>query len=156
MKKLAILSSVALIGFGSLAAATDAEARTRRSTARAVAAGVVGGLAAGALIGAATNAYAAPGYTYGGYYPAYGTAYAPAATTYGYGTTYAPATTYRTTRVVSGYGYQPEVYEEYVPRRRYRTTRVVRSTTSYAPAAYSWGSPGVTVSYGAPAYGYRW
>ena len=144
MKKLAILSSVALIGFGSLAAATDAEARTRRSTARAVGAGMVGGLAAGALIGAATNAYATPAYTYGGgYYPGYG-----------YGTTYAPATTYRTTRVVSSYD-NPYAYEEYVPRRRYRTTRVVRST-SYVPAGYSWGSPGVSVGvgYGAPAYGY--
>ena len=70
MKKLAILSAVALIGVGSLAS-TDAEARNRRVNAGAVAAGVVGGLAAGALIGAAAaSSYYPYGY-YGGYYPAY-------------------------------------------------------------------------------------
>ena len=140
MKKFAVLASVALIGFGSLAT-TDAEARSRRSNAGAVAAGVVGGLAVGALIGAATNAYAAPTYSYG---------YAPS------GTYYAPAPAYRTTRVVRSYDYAPEVYEEYVPARSYRTTRVVRTYDTYAPAAYSWRGPSasVGVGYGSPGYSY--
>jgi hypothetical protein len=165
MKKLAILSTVALIGFGSVAA-TEAEAQNRRRGG-AIAAGVIGGLAAGALIGAASNAYAAPAYSYG--YSPYG--YAPA---YGYG--YAPAT-----RVVQSYGYAPAYQEVYVPRRTvrstrvvrraapgyrttrvvqsyaapaYRTTRVVRSYDPYASSYY--GGPGVSVGvgFGSPGFGY--
>jgi hypothetical protein len=129
MKKLAVLSAVALIGAGVFTAA-DAEARYRRGNGGAVAAGIIGGLAAGALIGAAaSNAYAAPAYDYG---------YAP--TGYGYG--------YSAPRVVRSYEYAPAYY---VPRRTYRTRvvetydyvptyrtrRVVRSY-DYAPADYGW------------------
>jgi hypothetical protein len=94
MKRLAILSTAALIGVGSMAA-TEAQAQYRRSSGGAVAAGVIGGLAAGALLGA----YAAPGYVYGGYGPVeYDYGYAPAVGSYGhapmgyYG--YAPAPAY--------------------------------------------------------------
>ena len=82
MKKLAVLSTAALIGLGSMAASTtDAEARWRgHRGGGAVAAGIIGGLAAGALIGAATNAYAAPSY---GYAPSYSYGYAPVAYDYG-------------------------------------------------------------------------
>ena len=126
MKKIAVLSTVALIGLGSLHA-TQAEARDGRN-ARAVAAGVVGGLVAGALIGAATsNAYAAP---------AYGYAYAPA-----YGYDYAPAPAYRTTRVVRRHSYVPAYEYEYAPRRTYRTTRVVRSY-EYTQPRYGYGTAG--------------
>jgi hypothetical protein len=153
MKKLAILSTVALIGFGSVAA-TEAKAQNRRRGG-AIAAGVIGGLAAGALIGAASNAYAAPGYGYGS--APYGYGYAPA---YGYG--YAP-----TTRVVQSYGYAPAYQEVYVPPRTvrstrvvrrvapgYRTTRVVQSYDPYASGYY--GSPGVSVGvgFGSPGFGY--
>ncbi len=169
MKKLAILSAVALIGFGSVAA-TEAEAQNRRRGG-AIAAGVIGSLAAGALIGAASNAYAAPAYGYGYGSSPYGYGYAPA---YGYG--YAPAT-----RVVQSYGYAPAYQEVYVPRRTvrstrvvrraapvyrttrvvqsyaapaYRTTRVVRSYDPYASGYY--GSPGVSVGvgFGSPGFGY--
>ncbi len=63
MKKLAVLSTAALIGLGSIAATTDAEAGWRgRHRGGAVAAGVIGGLAAGALIGGAIAAQQAPVY----------------------------------------------------------------------------------------------
>jgi hypothetical protein len=169
MKKLAILSTVVLIGLGSVAT-TEAEAQNRRRGG-AIAAGVIGGLAAGALIGAASNAYAAPAYGYGYGSSPYGYGYAPA---YGYG--YAPAT-----RVVQSYGYAPAYQEVYVPRRTvrstrvvrraapgyrttrvvqsyaapaYRTTRVVRSYDPYASSYY--GGPGVSVGvgFGSPGFGY--
>jgi hypothetical protein len=132
MRKLAVLSAVALVGFGSrsMAATTDAEARSRRNTGAVVAAGVAG-LAVGGLIGAAaSNAYAAPayGYSYPAYdYPSYG--YAPVATT----------------RVVRSY--------DYVPAPVYRTTRVVRYS---APVTYNYGYAPVRngYSWGGPAYGY--
>lgn len=49
MRKLAVLSTAALISAGAIAS-SGAEARDRRG---AIAAGVIGGIAAGALIGAA-------------------------------------------------------------------------------------------------------
>jgi hypothetical protein len=52
MRKLAVLTAVALVGLGSMIATTDAEARSRRNTSAVVAAGVAG-LAVGGLIGAA-------------------------------------------------------------------------------------------------------
>ncbi|MBQ0820818.1 hypothetical protein KBI52_11435 [Microvirga sp. HBU67558] len=126
MRKLAVLSAVALVGFGSMAASTDAEARSRRNTGAVVAAGVAG-LAAGGLIGAAaSSAYAAPAYGYG--YPAYG---------------YAPVMTTRVVRTYDDY--------DYAPAPVYRTRRVVRYsapvTYGYAPARYGY-------SWGGPAYGY--
>jgi hypothetical protein len=155
MKKLAILSTAALIGVGSIAASTtDAEARWRghRGGGGAVAAGVIGGLAAGALIGAAaSNAYAYPSYGYGyGYAPAYG--YAPVA--YGapvraysyepaYGYDYAPA--YRT-RVVRA---------RYAPVYRQRLARSYGPDYGYAPAYYSggyYGGPRVSVGFGSGGY----
>ncbi len=147
MKKLAVLSTAALIGLGSIAA-TDAEARSRRGA--TVAAGVFG-LAAGAMLGAAAaNAYAAPGYGYyGSYAPGYSYGYAPAysygyaAPAYGYA---APAYGYAPAYYGGGYGpvtstyygggYAPE-YRTTTRRvvRTYRTpsqtTRVVRRTTRY-------------------------
>ena len=133
MKKLAVLSAAALIGLGTVASTTSAEAQSRRGA--AVAAGVIGGLAAGALIAGAANAYAAPRYGYG-----YGYAPAPA---YGYG--YAPA---------YGYGYAPVVQQVYVPPRRvYRTTRVVR-TYPYAPTYYSRPAVSIGLGFGSPYY--RW
>ena len=133
MKKLAVLSAAALIGLGTVASTTSAEAQSRRGA--AVAAGVIGGLAAGALIAGAANAYAAPRYGYG-----YGYAPAPA---YGHG--YAPA---------YGYGYAPVVQQVYVPPRRvYRTTRVVR-TYPYAPTYYSRPAVSIGLGFGSPYY--RW
>ena len=133
MKKLAVLSAAALIGLGTVASTTSAEAQSHRGA--AVAAGVIGGLAAGALIAGAANAYAAPRYGYG-----YGYAPAPA---YGYG--YAPA---------YGYGYAPVVQQVYVPPRRvYRTTRVVR-TYPYAPTYYSRPAVSIGLGFGSPYY--RW
>ncbi|EIM26893.1 hypothetical protein [Microvirga lotononidis] len=129
MRKLAVLSAVALVGFGSLADTTDAEARSRRNTGTVVAAGVAG-LAVGGLVGAAaSNAYAAPAYGYS--YPAYGSP------SYGY----APVTTTRVVRTYDDY--------DYPPHSVYRTTRVVRYSApvtygyGYAPAryGYSWGGP---------------
>jgi hypothetical protein len=152
MKKLAVLSTAALMGLGSMAASTtDAEARWRgRHHGGAVAAGLIGGLAAGALIGAATNAYAAPSYGYGyGYAPAYSYGYAPA---YSYG--YAPAS----------YGYAQTAYydDDYVTAPVYRT-RVVRRA-HYAPVyrqrivrahyAPAYRMRAVRAHY-APAYGAR-
>jgi len=132
MRKLAVLSAVALIGLGSMAATTDAEARSRRNTGAVVAAGVAG-LAVGGLIGAAaSNAYAAP--AYGHSYPAYGYP------SYGY----APVAT---THVVRSYDYG------YAPAPVYRTRRVVRYT---APVTYDYGYAPVRYGYswGGPAYGY--
>ena len=81
MRKLAVLTAVALVGLGSMIATTDAEARSRRNTSAVVAAGVAG-IAVGGLIGATTsNAYAAPAYGYS--YPAYAypsSGYAPVTT----------------------------------------------------------------------------
>ena len=156
MKKLAVLSTAALVGLGSIAASTtDAEARWRgrHHGGGAVAAGIIGGLAAGALIGAATNAYAAPSYGYApassyGYAPAASYSYAPA---YGYG--YAPAS----------YGYAQTAYydDDYVAAPVYRTRvvhrvhapvyrqRIVRA--HYAPA---YRTRAVRAHY-APAYGAR-
>ncbi|WP_201836061.1 hypothetical protein [Microvirga zambiensis] len=126
MRKLAVLSAVALVGFGSLAASTDSEARSRRNTGAVVAAGVAG-LAVGGLIGAAaSNAYATPAYGY----PSYG---------------YAPVTTTRVVRTYDDY--------DYAPPPVYRTRRVVRYSApvtydyGYAPARYGY-------SWGGPAYGY--
>jgi hypothetical protein len=156
MKKLAILSTAAVIGVGSIAASTtDAEARWRghRGGGGAVAAGVIGGLAAGALIGAAaSNAYAYPSYGYG-YAPAYDYGYAPVA----YGTpvraySYEPA-----------YYAQPRVYRQRVVRARYAPVyreRVVRSYSypayGYAPAYYGgggyYGGPRVSVGFGSGGY----
>jgi hypothetical protein len=153
MKKLAVLTTVALISLGA-AAAPQAQARDGRNA--AIAAGVIGGLAAGALLGAAvSDASAAPASVYG---------YAPV--TEGYAVVPAPA--YETTRVVRRYDVPDTYVEEYAPRRVYRTTRVVRTYDSpvaygddcpperaytttrvvrsygYAPAReeYSWGGPG--------------
>ncbi|HEV2603366.1 MAG TPA: hypothetical protein VGU24_06870 [Microvirga sp.] len=135
MKKLAVLSAAALIGLGTVASTTSAEAQSRRGA--AVAAGVIGGLAAGALIAGAANAYAAPRYGYG-----YGYGYAPAPA-YGHG--YAPA---------YGYGYAPVVQQVYVPPRRvYRTTRVVQ-TYPYAPTYYSRPAVSIGLGFGSPYY--RW
>ena len=146
MKKLAVLSTVALIGIGSVATAPDAEARPWRGhRGGAVAAGVIGGLAAGALIGAAaSSAYAAPAYGYDyGYAPAYGYGYGYAPVAY----EYAPAPVYRT-RVVRR-SYAPVAYGyDYAPV--YRTRRVVRTSYRYAPVSYSYG-----YSWGGPAY-YGW
>jgi hypothetical protein len=126
MKKLAVLSAVALIGAGAFTA-TDAEARYRRSNGGAVAAGIIGGLAAGALIGAAaSNAYAAPAYDYGYAPTGYGYPAPRVVRSYEYAPAYyVPRRTYRT-RVVETYDYVPT----------YRTRRVVRSY-DYAPA-YGW------------------
>jgi hypothetical protein len=168
MKKLAILSTAALIGVGSIAASTtDAEARWRghRGGGGAVAAGIIGGLAAGALIGAAaSNAYAYPSYGYGyGYAPAYG--YAPVA--YGapvraysyepaYGDDYAPA--YRTRVVRTRYA---PVYRErvvrahYAPAYRQRLARSYGPNYGYVPAYYGggyYGGPSVSVGFGSGGY----
>jgi hypothetical protein len=150
MKKLAVLSTAALIGLGSIAASTtEAEARWRGHRGGAVAAGVIGGLAAGALIGAAaSNAYAYPGYDYGyapvSYAPAY---YAPAA----YYEEPAPVVVRR--KVVRHVAYAP------VQRRRvvvyddapvYRT-RVVHRVPAYSYGGYApayWGGPSVSVGFG--------
>lgn len=173
MKKLAVLSTTALIGFGSIAASTtDAEARWRgHRGGGAVAAGVIGGLAAGALIGAAaSNAYAYPSYGYGyEQVPAYGYGYAPvgyrgAVRAYSYepayGYDYAPA--YRTRvvraryapvyreRVVRSYGYAPRqrLARSYGPEHH-----------GYAPAYYGggygggyYGGPRVSVGFGSGGY----
>ncbi len=105
MKKLAVLSAAALIGLGTVASTTSAEAQSRRGA--AVAAGVIGGLAAGALIAGAANAYAAPRYGYGyGYAPAYGYGYAPVVQQ----VYVPPRRVYRTTRVVRTYPYAPTYY----------------------------------------------
>jgi hypothetical protein len=132
MKKLAVLVAAALIGLGSIAS-TGVEAGDRRNGGAVVAAGIVG-LAAGAMLGAAaSNAAAAPAY----------------------GHTYAP-TTYRTTRVVRSYEYEPEVYEEvYVPPPAYRRTRVVHTYESYRPRYYS-GGPSVSVGFGFGPRTYGW
>jgi hypothetical protein len=167
MKKLAVLSTAALIGLGSMAATTEADAGWRghrHHRGGAVAAGVIGGLAAGALIGAAaSNAYANPSAHYG-----YG--YAPA--TYGYAVPaysydeddYEPAPVVYRTRVVH---YAPAhrtrvVRTHYAPAHRthvvrthyapaYRT-HVVRARYApdygYAPAASYWGGPSVSVGFG--------
>jgi hypothetical protein len=130
IKKLTVLSTVALIGVASLTA-TDAEARSRRGHGGAVAAGVIGGLAVGALIGAAaSNAYAGPSYSYG---------YGYAAPSYGY--RYAPAS--------YGYSYAPAYQYDYAPRRVYRP-RVVRY--GYAPP---YREVRRSYGYGPVGYGYR-
>ncbi len=154
MKKLAVLSTAALIGLGSIAASTDAEARWRGGWGHrhhgggAVAAGVIGGLAAGALIGAAaSNAYAYPAYDYGYAPVAYGHpvraySYAPAY--------YEPAPVYRTTVVRRVHA---PVYRERVVRVRHAPvyrTRVVHSY-GYAPVSY-WGGPSVSVGFGSGGY----
>ncbi|MEZ0168064.1 hypothetical protein [Microvirga sp. TS319] len=126
MRKLAVLSAVALVGLGSMAATTDAEARSRRNTGAVVAAGVAG-LAVGGLVGAATsNAYAAAAYGYS--YPAYG---------------YAPVTTTRVVRTYDDY--------DYIPAPVYRTTRVVRYA---APATYGYAPVRYGYPWGGSAYGY--
>jgi hypothetical protein len=170
MRRLAILSTVALVGFGALAT-TDAEARPRRNAGAVVAAGVTG-LAVGGLIGAAaSNAYAAPayGYSYPGYgysaygYPAYGySAYDYPAYAYpAYSDDDAPVT-YRTTRVVRSVPAYDERYV-YAPAPAVRTTRVVRNYGYGTPVAavrtvrsYDDGYAPVNYRYswGGPAYGY--
>jgi heme A synthase len=128
MKKLAVLSTAALIGLGSVVS-TGAEAGDRRNAGAAVAAGIVG-LAAGAMLGAAaSNASAA-------------SAYAPGP--------------YRTTRVVRGYEYDPEIYEEvYVAPPGYRRSRVVHTYETYAPRYYS-ANPSVSVEFGFGPRAYGW
>jgi len=77
MRKLAVLSAVALVGLGSFSA-PQAQARDGRN-AGMIAAGVIGGLAAGALLGAGANASAAPrgvtAYGGGGYGSGFGGGY---------------------------------------------------------------------------------
>ena len=148
MKKLAVLSTAALIGLGSIAASTtQAEAQWRgwrggwhhhqhHHRGGAVAAGLIGGLAAGALIGAAaSSAYAAPSY-----YPAYG--YAPVA----YYHEPAPVVVRR--RVVRRVHYAP-VYRTRIVHR------VPAYSYGYAPAYYPayWGGPSVSVGFG---FGRTW
>ena len=142
MKKILILTSIAAIGLGSIAA-TDAEARSRNNGA-AVAAGVIGGLAAGALIAGAANSYNAPAYSYG--HPGYG--YGAPVASYGYGAPVgygyayeeAPVVSYRTRRVVRG-------YESYGYQSAPPTGRVVRGSHDGVPRSYGYG----------PAYGgYAW
>ncbi|MCC8981063.1 hypothetical protein [Bradyrhizobium acaciae] len=66
MKRVAVVSAVAVIVMGSLAS-TEAAAGGRRGD--AVAVGIVGGLAVGALLGSTMTARAAPAYVYErGYY----------------------------------------------------------------------------------------
>ncbi|MGY4154514.1 hypothetical protein ACVINW_000356 [Bradyrhizobium sp. USDA 4461] len=61
MKRVAVLSAVAVIVIGGLAP-TEAAARGRRGD--AVAVGIVGGLAVGALLGSTMTARAAPAHVY--------------------------------------------------------------------------------------------
>ena len=153
MKKLAVLSTAALLGLGAMTASKPAEAwhwghhHHHHHRGGAVAAGLIGGLAAGALIGAAaSSAYAAPAY-----YPSYG--YAPAY----YGE---PAPVVVRRRVVRRVHYAPVrrrvvVYDD-APVYR---TRVVRRVPAYgygyAPAYYPayWGGPSVSVGFG---FGRTW
>ena len=137
MKKLAVLSTAALLGLGAMTASTPAEAWHWRHHHHggAVAAGLIGGLAAGALIGAAaSSAYAAPAY-----YPAYG--YAPAYY-------HAPAPVVVRRRVVRRVHYAP-VYRTRVVHR------IPAYSYGYAPAYYPayWGGPSVSVGFG---FGRTW
>jgi hypothetical protein len=164
MKKLSVLSAAALISIGSMAAPTNADARHWRGG--AVAAGLISGIAAGALIGAAaSSAYAAPAY-----YPAYG--YAPVSY-WGYPPppvyrtrvvrrVYVPAPAYRTRVVhVRRPAYRTRVVRRVYARAPVYRTRVVRTYHApapyYAPAAYGWSGPSVSVGFGfgAPA-GFWW
>src|SRR4051812_26996919 len=113
-KKLVVLTTIALVTFGT--AAPQAQARDGRNA--VIAAGVIGGLAVGALLGAGASSASAA--------PAYG--YAPA------NEGYASAPAYETRRVVRRYDGPDTYVDEYAPRRVYRTTRVVR--TYDPPAAY--------------------
>ena len=133
MKKLAVLSTAALLGLGAMTASTPAEAWHWRHHHHggAVAAGLIGGLAAGALIGAAaSSAYAAPAY-----YPAY--RYAPVA----YYHEPAPVVVRR--RVVRRVHYAP-VYRTRVVHR------VPAYSYGYAPAY--WGGSGISVGFGTSRY----
>jgi hypothetical protein len=154
MKKLAVLSTAALIGLGSIAASTtQAEAQWRgwrggwhhhhhHHRGGAVAAGLIGGLAAGALIGAAaSSAYA---------YPAYAPVYYDE-----------PAPVVVRRRVVRRVAYAPVrrrvvVYDDAPVYRTRVVHRVPAYSWGYAPAYYPatyWGGPTVSVGFG---YGRTW
>jgi hypothetical protein len=168
MKRLAVLSTAALLGVGSIAASTtEAEARWRggwrhgwhghhHHRGGAAAAGILGGLAAGALIGAATNAYAYPAYSYGypaysypaySYYPAYGYGYAAPVAYY-----QQPRVVYRTRVVRRAPAYRTRVVH------RVRHAPVYRTRVVHRIPAYSWGyapayyGSGVSIGFGSSRY----
>lgn len=125
MKKLAVLSTAALVGLGSVVS-TGAEAGDRRHAGAAVAAGIVG-VAAGAMLGAAaSNA----------------SAYAPG-----------PYRTTRVLRSYEYDPEIHE--EVYVAPPAYRRTRVVHTYETYAPRYYSADpSVSVEFGFGPRAYGW--
>jgi hypothetical protein len=121
MKKLAVLSAVALIGLGTLASSeAEARSRNRNVAGAAIAAGVVG-LAVGGLL--ASQAQAAPSYGYPAYSePDYG--YDPAPVRYRY-VEEAPVVYRPVRRYEPEYAYgRPVTVRKTIIERRYETVPV--------------------------------